>query len=247
MTEDNDSRISDLYRQSSRETPPAHVDHAVLEMARRSVRRRMLSPFGNHWIAGGALLGVVMLSALLILTLPQQPGHLYTPVQEAVAPSGKALSGVQQDADRSDAEPAERPAAGAAKRAVPAAPGAARFDFHESLSEMEVAVPDEETRPRLRQPPALATEKAASPAALAPAGVYYLQAGSFREQRPAVELRDRISGLGFPCKSREVSIGNSDVDYRVRVGPFTDPDALATSIRKLDELGIETRTVKRQE
>jgi len=211
------------------------------------VRRRRLSPFGNHWVAGGALLGVVMLSALLILTVPQQPGHLYAPVQDAVAPSGSTLSGVQQDADRSDAEPAELPAAGAARREATAAPGAARFDFHESLPEMEMAVPHEESRPRQRLAPALATEKAASPAALAPAGIYYLQAGSFREQRPAVELRDRLSGLGFTCEIREVSIGNSDVYYRVRVGPFTDRDALATSIRKLDELGIETRTVMRQE
>ena len=51
MTEDHSSRISDLYRQSSQETPPAHVDQAVLEKARKSVRFHVFSPFGNHWVA----------------------------------------------------------------------------------------------------------------------------------------------------------------------------------------------------
>ena len=68
MTEDHDNRIADLYQQSSQETPPAHLDRAVMDMARKPVRRRAFSPFCNRWVAGGALVGVVMLSVLLIQT-----------------------------------------------------------------------------------------------------------------------------------------------------------------------------------
>ena len=37
MSEEHDSKISDLYQTSSQETPPAHIDQAVLSMARKSV------------------------------------------------------------------------------------------------------------------------------------------------------------------------------------------------------------------
>ena len=82
MSEQHDSKISELYQTSSQETPPAHIDHAVLSMARKSAPRRAYSPFGNHWVAGGAMLGVVVLSVLLIIAMPPQP-DIYAPEEDA--------------------------------------------------------------------------------------------------------------------------------------------------------------------
>ena len=103
MSEQSDSRILDLYQQLSQETPPAHVDRAVLDRARNSVRPRAFSPFGNHWVAGGALASMVMLSVLLILVLtPQQDG--YAPGRDAMAPASDALPAMQREAKSTQAD-----------------------------------------------------------------------------------------------------------------------------------------------
>lgn len=244
MTEDNDSRIEHLYQQSSQETPSAHVDRAVMEMARKATHRRVFSPFGNHWVTGGAMLGVVVLSALLILTMPQQPDSLSTPVQDAIAPSADAVSGARKETVRSDALPTDPPAGAEALQEAPAAPKA-RFQFHEKLQDMDAVVPEEESRARMQTAPA--AEKAASPAGTSLAGTYYLQAGAFHELNRALELRNRLRALGFKCEVQEASIDNAEVYHRVRIGPFTDPETLEKSRQKLGELGVETRILTDRE
>jgi cell division protein FtsN len=270
-SEDHDSRISELYRQSSQETPPAHIDRAVQEMARKSVRRRLLLPFGNHWVAGGALAGVVVLSVLLITDVPLQPDH-YAPEQDAVAPARETLSKMREETAQRRALTAEQPAAPAMQRDAPVA-ARPRFDFYGALPDSEVAVPKAESRARLQQappavadeatgttataPPAAAEETAgkaatvpAAPAAepagtkTAPAGTRYLQVGSFREKNSAVRFKARLMKLGYRCEIHEASIDDTGVYYRVRVGPFTDNDALNNTKQKLGESGIGAYAVR---
>lgn len=273
-SEDRDSRISELYRQSSQETPPAHIDRVVLEMARKSVRRRLLSPFGNHWVAGGALVGVVVLSVMLILDVPQQPDH-YAPEQDAVAPSREVLSEMRKETAQRRAPPAELPAAPEAKRDAPVA-ARPRFDFYGALPDSEVVVPKAESRARLQQaPPAVADESTsttapaptaaaeetaskaatvtAAPAAepagtiTAPAGTWYLQVGSFREQSRADELKAKLTGLGYRCEVHEVHVTGTGVYHRVRVGPYAENDTLEQTKQKLGAAGIEAYAVRVEE
>ena len=253
MTEDRDNRISDLYQQSSQETPPAHLDRAVMDMARKSVRRRAFSPFGNYWIAGGALVGVVMLSVLLIQTVPQQQErYLPVPERDALAPLSNAPSKMRKEAVRQRALSSEIASDAEETPQLPAAPKP-KFDFYETLQELEVVVPeDEDMKPResrmlRKQLQAPATEKPASATVAAPQGIYYLQAGSFREKDRAIALKEKLSGLGFKCEIQTVSVNNKDTYHRVRVGPFADSEALDKSRRKLGELGIEARTVEYRE
>ena len=242
MTEDHDSKIADLYRQSSQETPPAHLDQAVMDRARKSVRRRVYSPFGNNWFARGAMVGVVVLCVMLILDVPQQPDS-YVPEQDAVAPSSDALSEMRKEAARTRALSSELPAETERKREAPAAPKA-QFQLYEELQDMEVIVPENEPRAVMKQAPAAVAEEPAGLASRVPAGIWYLQAGSFRDKARADALKVKLTGLGFKCEIREDSIDDADVFYHVRVGPFSDPEALDKSRQKLGELGIETRTVK---
>ena len=242
MTEDHDSKITDLYRQSSQETPPAHLDRAVMDRARKSVRRRVYSPFGNNWFARGAMVGVVVLCVMLILDVPQQPDS-YVPEQDAVAPSSDALSEMRKEAARTRALSSELPAETERKREAPAAPKA-QFQLYEELQDMEVIVPENEPRAVMKQAPAAVAEEPAGLASRVPAGIWYLQAGSFRDKARADALKVKLTGLGFKCEIREDSIDDADVFYHVRVGPFSDPEALDKSRQKLGELGIETRTVK---
>ena len=253
MTEDRDNRISDLYQQSSQETPPAHLDRAVMDMARKSVRRRAFSPFGNHWLAGGALVGVVMLSVLLIQTVPQQQEHyLPVPERDALAPLSNAPSEMRKEAVRKRALSSGIASDAEETPQVPTAPKT-RFDFYETLQEPEVVVPEDEgielqeLKRSAKQLQAPAREKPASATVAAPQGTYYLQAGSFREEARAIGLKQKLMELGFKCEIQTVSINNKDTYHRVRVGPFAGLEALDESRKKLGELGIEARTVEYRE
>jgi len=243
VTEEHDSKISDLYRKSSQETPPARVDRQVLEMARKSVGRRSLSPFGNHWVAGGALASVVLISVLLILTLPQQPDR-YLMKPAAVDQLREAQhadpeeGGVMHDAPEAGAAKLE------AKRSAPAA-ARPRVDFYTLLPEAEVDVPGDEARVHKEQilAPVPATEEADTASGILPEENYYLQAGSFRHKASAVEMKNQLLALGFECEIQEVRIDGDKFYHRVRVGPFTSRDRLGEARRKLEEQGIETQIV----
>lgn len=240
MTEDHDSQLSDLYRQSSQETPAARLDRAVLDMARTSVHRRLRAPFGHHWAAGGALAGVVIMSVLLILAVPRQSDHP-VPARDAIAPSSQAPPALRRETSRMKVAPSELPLGAGEKRAAPAAPGV-QFQFLEDVLDRGELAPEAEDRTHLRQSPA---PSAATPAdtVVPPAGTYFLQAGSFRDRVRAVELRRKLAQLGFECDVQTFSDTTAEIRHRVRVGPYTDLAALAESRRKLAELAIETRTV----
>ena len=247
MSEEHDSRLSELYRQSSQEMPPAHLDRTVMEMARKSVRRRAFSPFGGHWLAGGALVGVVMLSVLLVLDMPRQPVRYDTvPAQDAVAPESDAPSKTRKETVQSRELSSEISAETEEKREAPTAPKP-RFKFYETLPDMDAAVPEDATRMRLQQQPAAALEKSAAAAGAAPATSYYLQAGSFRDRARADALLAKLTRLGFRSEIRTIGTNTADVYHRVRVGPFADPGVLDKSRQELGELGIETQTPEYRE
>jgi cell division protein FtsN len=248
----HDNRISELYQQSSQETPPARLDRAVMDMAGKSVRRRAFSPFGNHWVTGGVMVGVVMLSALLILTVPPQERYLLAPEQDTATASKDALSKQPREAAERRELFLEIPAEPEEKRQAPAVPGA-QFDFYEALPDAEVNIPEDEgmglreLKQSVKQRQAPAAEKPAGATVAAPQVIHYLQAGSFREKDRAIGLKEKLLGLGFKCEIQTVSINNKDVYHRVRVGPFTDLEALDKSRKKLGELGIGAQTVEYRE
>ena len=247
MSEEHDSKISDLYQTSSQETPPAHIDQAVLSMARKSVPRRAYSPFGNHWVAGGAMVGVVVLSVLLIIAMPPQP-DIYAPEEDAIDYLNQQLPekrpGKQREYEHGKALKSEVFDRMDADSEEPAAPKP-RFDFYTVLPEMEVVIPEAEIQAGLQQAPA--AKESARVASALPAEAIYLQVGSFREQTHAEVVKTDLVALGFKCEVQKVSINNTNVYHRVRVGPFTDYVALDKSRKKLRELGFETQVVKKRE
>ena len=86
--DERDDSLARLYRRSSREEPPAQVDLAVMEMARRASRRAPWSPFGNHWLATGAVAAVALVSVVLVVFMQEQSS--LTALPEA-APDSVAL------------------------------------------------------------------------------------------------------------------------------------------------------------
>ncbi|CDG85249.1 SPOR domain-containing protein [Janthinobacterium agaricidamnosum] len=129
-----------------------------------------------------------------------------------------------------DAKPEAKPApVAAAAPATPAAPAAPLV---------------EKARPAAAAPAA-----APAVAAKADAGedkwVYYLQAGAFREVADAESTRAKLALLGF-----EASISDRSTDtgvlHRVRMGPFTQIDAMNRARTKLSENGVDVAVVRNQ-
>lgn len=240
---EHDDRLSELYKQSSQETPSAQVDRTVLDMARKSVHCKPYSPFGASWLVRGATVGVMVLGVLLVLTMPEQEAYLDVP-QEVQRPS--SVDGdlkedrMELDELRIDGVPL--------KREQPARKEKTEFQFYELLPELEVEVeaPEEKARSRVQQAP-LADEPAgkslAAPAAEKKVVSHYVQAGSFRDEQRAIALRDWLTGLSYRASVAAVTLDDGAVYYRVRVGPY-EREADATAARQqLDNLGLETRQI----
>lgn len=97
-------------------------------------------------------------------------------------------------------------------------------------------------------PAAPAAAAAAAPAATAAGGgdvIYWLQAGAFRETADAESARAKLALLGF-----EASISDRTSDggtlHRVRIGPFSQADAMNKARAKLSEAGVDVAIVKNQ-
>ena len=90
--------------------------------------------------------------------------------------------------------------------------------------------------------------QAAAPAPALPGEekfVYYLQAGAFREIGDAENTRAKLALLGF-----EASVSDRTTDagvlHRVRMGPFTQVEAMNKVRSKLSENGIDVAVVRNQ-
>ena len=118
-----------------------------------------------------------------------------------------------------------------------------------------LAKPAEETAPAA-QPPAAAkpaaeagqtpiVEKsvAAKPDAGEEKYTYYLQAGAFREQADADNIKAKLALLGFEARVTE-RLSDSGTLYRVRVGPFGQIETMNRTREKLSDNGVDVAVVR---
>jgi len=110
--------------------------------------------------------------------------------------------------------------------------------------------PAVDTRPAMPPPLNSAAPPAQAPAP-APAAtaedkyVYYLQAGAFREVSDAEATRAKLALLGFEATVSDRTNDNV-VLHRVRMGPFTQVEAMNKVRGKLTENGIDVAVVRQQ-
>ncbi|MFC7515514.1 SPOR domain-containing protein [Herbaspirillum sp. GCM10030257] len=72
---------------------------------------------------------------------------------------------------------------------------------------------------------------------------YYLQAGAFREQSDAENIRAKLALMGVEAKISERQ-ADTGVLYRVRVGPFSQLDAMNKVRGKLSDNGVDAAIVR---
>ena len=178
-------------------------------------RRKRQSPPGWLWLLAGLAIGLFVAFLFYLQQRPDQP------VQAEVAVPPKSLQPLPQRGQ--DTRDVRKPTA-----QVPPPPKP-RFDFYTILPEMEVPVPDDEITGKAQE---------GVPQVEAP-GTYLLQAGSFRTREPADQLKARLALLGLQSEIQTVTINNQETWHRVRVGPFTDLDALNSARARLKENQLE--------
>jgi len=110
---------------------------------------------------------------------------------------------------------------------------ATRFDFYDMLPQFEVVLPE--------------SEQSVSPmrqaAAVAEAGNYVLQAGSFTALADADRMQANLALLGVESKVQRVQIDDHTF-HRVRVGPIDDLDELNQIRRRLWDANIEVMLLR---
>ena len=171
---------------------------------------------GWLWFVAGLLIGVA--------------GTLFAEFKEYFSAEG-VVQAVREvtSSDRSDASAKASNKEPAKKSKRP------RFEFYTMLPEMEVAVPDNELT---------AKATAAAPQAESKNVTYVLQAGSFRNFAQADRLKAELALIGMPAKIQTVSIEGGNKWHRVRVGPFTNLQALNEARTELQSNGLKVMVLK---
>lgn len=144
--------------------------------------------------------------------------------------SAESMAQAVREATRGDAGKAVAASGNSEKKAK-----RPRFEFYTMLPEMEVAVPDHE----------LETTTARAPKQVEAEDVtYVLQAGSFKQHAQADKLKAELALMGMPAQIQTVSIDGGKKWHRVRIGPFTNLQALNEARTELQSNGLKVMVLK---
>jgi cell division protein FtsN len=122
-----------------------------------------------------------------------------------------------------------------------------RFEFYKILPEMEVVVPEEEERALTAKPtprPPSATPPATASKPEPTKDRYLLQVASFQGYADADRLKAQLALLGLQANIQTVEIHGGQTWHRVRVGPFSDRDEIASVRQRLKSNGIDAVLLK---
>jgi cell division protein FtsN len=114
----------------------------------------------------------------------------------------------------------------------PAAQSEGSYDFYHMLPKFEVVVPEKERGSRVA--PASPIDRP---------GVYFLQAGSYRDEAVAERIRAQLAKLGIDATVQRVAV-DSDVWHRVRIGPIKDLGKLNRLRSQLQQSNLDALVVR---
>jgi len=124
-------------------------------------------------------------------------------------------------------------AAGSTAAADGADSGAGHYDFYEMLPKFEVVVPEKERDVR----------RVDAAARIEQPGVYFLQAGSYRDFNEADRVRAQLARQDIQASVQRVAV-DADVWHRVRIGPIRDLAQLNRLRQQLQAADIDTLVIR---
>lgn len=174
----NDSELSRAYKEAAGEKPPAALDAAILQEARRAVDhggRVARSPFARTWLVPASLAAVLLLTVGLVTFVSRESG-------EALSPAGGPRRALE-----ADRLPSQQPRSKLEAQA-PAAPLA-----EEPALMMQQKVPAEKKAAPAPPPAKMRTD---APASVTPAMVP-------AESTERMRARDEVGGQGNEDKREQ--------------------------------------------
>lgn len=184
---------------------------------RRKSKKKATPARGWAWFAAGLLVGVA--------------GTLLAEFQDYFSAEGVVEA--VRDATRSESREKGSASGGSVAAEPKKKTKRPRFEFYTLLPEMEVAVPERE----LARAGSARTQEDGDV-------TYILQAGSFRKFAQADRLKAELALIGMPADIQTVSIEGGSKWHRVRVGPFTNLQALNEARNELQSNGLEVIVLK---
>ncbi len=192
----------------------------MTRLSARDYKRPVSHSFDpSRWreFGSGLLVGVVLAAALFAFA--HRPRHTALDVPRP-EPSRPALP---------SADAAEDPADVAGS----AAASGEHYDFYKMLPHFEVVVPEKE-RDVKRDIPTANIQRP---------GVYVLQAGSYRNEAEADRVAKQLSLEGIGAKVQRVAV-DTDVWYRVRIGPISKLDELNRMRHRLESADVDSIVIR---
>lgn len=103
------------------------------------------------------------------------------------------------------------------------------FDFYTILPSVEVVIPDNEIKTRIREEKIGAGDKTLK---------YIMQAGSFRDSPDAERLKAKLTGMGIESRIEKAQVGEV-MWYRVKVGPYSGMTSVMATKSQLRGKGVD--------
>ncbi|MBA4284138.1 MAG: hypothetical protein C0434_01215 [Xanthomonadaceae bacterium] len=126
-----------------------------------------------------------------------------------------------------------------------------RYTFYNELPKIEVAIPREYSRPAPAPAPGKPAPAPAKPPpaevkqALAdPGGAYLVQVGAYKSREEADRQRAKLALIGYESRIEQVTLGERDVRFRVRVGPQPNLSAAQDVLARLESNSVSGFLVK---
>lgn len=191
----------------------------------RATRKRKKSLPGYVWLLSGLAIGLFIAFIVYLDKQPDNDKNFGSAVQEEL----EKLKLQQKKKTTKKAEPAKDKTTTEKKEQ--------KFNFYTILPELEVFIPESETRPP-DSPTKTKSHKSTNKTTKPPTNKQYvLQVGSFQSLSDAEKLKANVAFLGLSAHIQHVTV-NKQTWHRVRTGPYKNKQLLYRSQKTLKKNDI---------
>ena len=189
----------------------------------RVTRKQKKSLPGYMWLLSGLAIGLFVAFIVYLDKQPENDKDFGTAVQQE-------LEKLKQQANKKHVESAK-----VDKKTDNREKKEQKFNFYTILPELEVLIPESETRPpEVKNKTTTTTTSNSSNTAKQ----YVLQVGSFQNLSDAEKLKANLAFLGLEANIQHVTV-NKQAWHRVRTGPYRDRQQLFKNQKLLKQNDID--------
>lgn len=180
----------------------------------RATRKQTKSLPGYVWLLSGLAIGLFIAFIVYLDKQPENTNDFGSAVQQE-------LEKLKKQANKNTAT-----------KAPPSTKKEQKFNFYTILPELEVLIPEDETRP-----PDSTAETADKTITNTVKKQYVLQVGSFQNLNDAEKLKANLAFLGMEANIQHVTV-NKQAWHRVRTGPYQEKKQLYKNQKLLKQNNI---------